>query len=147
MQHWQWCKLWALRMVKVPNRCSSLKVPLASTNANNSLKVLQISGHCLPVMCTKAASAANFNVLPFKMRNHANSGHCTQLREQQSTKYYQLQLSTLSVFIVWSVFHWKPKVKINLALVSTEQKNLLGLLLQTGPHWLRRNRHIWKSYK
>lgn len=57
------------------------------------------------------------------MRNRAHSGHCTQLREQQSTKYNQLQLSTLSVFIIWSVVHWKPKVKINLALVSTEQKN------------------------
>lgn len=57
------------------------------------------------------------------MRNRTHSGHCTQLREQQSTKYNQLQLSTLSVFITWSVVHWKPKVKINLALVSTEQKN------------------------
>lgn len=55
--------------------------------------------------------------------NCAHSGHCTQLRQQQLTKYNQLQLSTLSVFIKWSGLHWKPKVKINLALVSTEQKN------------------------
>lgn len=116
MQHWQCWKVSTTRIFG-SERAISIHWFQHQPKA-------QIPGHSLPIPCPKALLAVNLNVLvlPFHMRSCAH-WHCA-LREHQSTKHNQLQLPAHSIFIIRSVVHWKPKVKINLSTtVNWEKKN------------------------
>lgn len=134
MQHWQCWKVSTTRIFG-SERAISIHWFQHQPKA-------QIPGHTLPIPCPKALLAVNLNVLvlPFHMRSCAH-WHCA-LREHQSTKHNQLQLPAHSVFIIRSVVHWKPKVKINLSTTVNWEKKMLGLFLLTGPERLSGNCHI-----